>query len=92
MASKIVELIVDRCEAIKAEIEFRAIKYSKQYTRLSHQEKKDLLRKDKAHRLVDELKGQDGIKPLNVKYIRPLSEEMKRLVETLTNAANNVDP
>ena len=33
---KIGELTVDQGEAIKAEIDFRAIKYSKQYSRLSH--------------------------------------------------------
>ena len=54
-----------------------------------HQEEKDLLRKDKAHRLVDDLKGRDGITPSDVKYIRPLSGAMKRLVEKLTNTANN---
>ena len=75
------------CECLR---DIRGIKYSKQYGHLSHKEKKDLLKSDEAHRLVDELKGRDGIKPSDVKYIRPLSTEMKQLVETLYNAANNV--
>ena len=65
------ELMVDRCEAIKAEIEFRAIKYSKQYSRLSNQKKKDLLRKDEAQRLVDEIKGRVGTKPSDLKVHLP---------------------
>ena len=88
---KIGEFTVDWIEAIRVEIEFLAIKYSKQYSWLSHQEKKDCLRKDKAHRLVDELKSRGGIKSFDVNYIHPLSGEMKRLVETLTNADNNID-
>ena len=75
--AKLGELTVDRGEAIKAEIDFCAIKYSRQYSRLSHQEKKDLLRKDKVYRLIDELKGRDGITPSDVKYICPLLGEMK---------------
>lgn len=79
------DLTVRRDKEIKAEIDYRGIRHLKRCRDLSHKEKKDILRSDKAHCLVDELRGQDGIKPSDVKYIRPLSTEMKQLVETLYN-------
>ena len=74
-------------EVIDAEIVCRRIKLpldedgrKKTCTQLNIKEKRDLLRMDQMKMLAEELKGGDGIKPSDVKYIVPKLAAMKALV------------
>ena len=74
-------------EVIDAEIVCRRIELPldedgrrKLCTQLNIEEKPDLLRVDQMKMLAEELKGGDGIKPSDVKYIVPKSAAMKALV------------
>ena len=77
---KIGKLLAKYEKEIKAEIEFRGIKYQGEYSKLRHRDKVELLKKNELGKLAGEGKAQEGMTLKNVYYIVPQSPEMKALV------------
>ena len=77
---RIGKLLAKYEKEIKAEIEFRGIKYQGEYSDLGHREKVELLKKSELGKLAGEGKAQEGMTLKNVYYIVPQSPEMKALV------------
>ena len=78
---------------IRAEMEYRRIKYpkdedgkSKSFKKLTMKEKRDLLVQDEIRVLVADGKARYGIEPRNVKYEVSQSEEMRELVARINSS------
>ena len=80
---RIGKLLVKYEKEIKAEIEFRGIKYQGEYSKLGHRAKVELLKKSELGKLAGEGKAQEGMTLKNIYYIVPESQEMKALVSLI---------
>ena len=60
------KLLVKYEKQIKAEIDFRGIKYKGSYSALGHREKVELLKRNELERLAGEGKAQEGITLKNI--------------------------